>query len=123
MARPNTEITLSEEERTQLEGIVRSRSLPHGLVRRARIVLLSADGVGGSEIARLCEVSRPTVSLWRKRFVAQGLAGLHTELRSRRPRSVDDEQAAELINTVLHSQPQVPLTGEPVSSGIGQYPR
>jgi hypothetical protein len=33
-------------EKSQLRSIVRSRSLPHSLVRRAQIVPLSADGAG-----------------------------------------------------------------------------
>jgi len=105
MAASNYEITLTEEERARLESIVRSRSLPHGLVNRARIVLLAADGVGGSKIARRCRVSRPTVNQWRRRFRERGFAGLHTKLRPGRPRSLDDERVAELVNTALQSKP------------------
>ena len=106
MARSNSEVVLTREERLQLESIARSRSLPHGLVRRAQIVLGSADGVGGSELARRHRISRPTVSLWRKRWRENGLAGLHTELRPGRPRSIEDEQVAELIATALNRKPQ-----------------
>jgi hypothetical protein len=43
--RPSTfDLTLAEETRTQLEGVAGSRSLPAGLVRRARVILLSASG-------------------------------------------------------------------------------
>lgn len=106
MARPNSDVILTGEERDQLESIARSRSLPHGLVRRARIVLGSADGIGTSELARRHGVSRPTISLWRKRWREAGLAGLHTELRPGRPRNVSDEQISELITTTLESKPQ-----------------
>lgn len=105
MARPNIAITVSDEERTYLESIVRSRSLPHALVIRAKIVLYSAHGIGSGEIAERCDVSAPTISLWRRRFRESGLAGLHTEFRSGRPRSIDDEQVAELINRVLQKRP------------------
>ena len=44
--------------------------------------------------------------MWRQRYREQGIAGLHGELRPGRPRSYDDERVAELINKVLHSQPQ-----------------
>jgi putative transposase len=104
--RGNNEIRLSEEDRVQLEAIARSRSLPAGLVRRAHIVLLSTDGVGGTEIARRCALSRPTVNLWRRRFSEHGIAGLHAELRPGRPRSVDDERVAELVNTALNCKPR-----------------
>jgi len=105
MARPNSTVVLTREERLQLESIARSRSMPHGLVRRAQIVLGAADGVGTSELARRHGVSRPTVSLWRKRWREGGLAGLHTELRPGRPRSIEDEQVAELVNTALERRP------------------
>jgi putative transposase len=105
MARPNSDVVLTGEEQKQLESIARSRSLPHGVVRRARIVLDSAKGIGTSELARRHGVSRPTISLWRKRWREAGLAGLHSELRPGRPRSVSDEQVAELITTTLESKP------------------
>ncbi len=106
MARSNSAVVLTREERLQLESIARSRSMPHGLVRRAQIVLSSADGLGTSELARRHRVSRPTVSLWRKRWRDSGLAGLHTELRPGRPRSIDDERVAELVATTLSSKPE-----------------
>jgi len=39
-------------EREQLLSMSRSRSLPHSLVRRAKIVLMAADGHTNHEIAR-----------------------------------------------------------------------
>ena len=79
-------VTVTPEEREQLEAISRSRSLPHGIVRRAKIILGSADGVEATELARRFQISRPTVTLWRKRWRENGIAGLHTELRPGRPR-------------------------------------
>jgi hypothetical protein len=45
MGRPNQTLVLGAQEREQLEALTRSRSMPHSLVRRARIVLLSAAGL------------------------------------------------------------------------------
>lgn len=106
MPRSNSAVVVTRAERLQLESIARSRSMPHGLVRRAQIVLGSADGVGSSELARRHRVSRPTVSLWRKRWREGGLAGLHTELRPGRPRTIDDERVAALVATALNSKPE-----------------
>lgn len=105
MPRPNSPVILTEAEREQLAAISRSRSLPHSLVRRARIVLWSADGMASQEIAQRAQVSAPTVALWRQRFRAQGLAGLHGELRPGRPRTYDDERVARMIRTVLKTKP------------------
>jgi transposase/transposase-like protein len=105
MARPNTALMISDADRVQLQSLVRARSMPHALVRRARIVLASGDGLSNREVARRCGVSAPVVSHWRRRYRQHGLAGLHDELRAGRPRTHDDEQIAELIKLVVERQP------------------
>ena len=104
--RPAKELSVSRENRLQLESIARSQSLPALVVRRAQMVLLMADGESNSEIARRFGVSRPTVTLCRTRFRERGMAGLHNELKPGRPRSTDDEAIATLVNTALQSRPQ-----------------
>ena len=66
MSRPNAVVVVSAAEAEQLGAIARSRSLPHSLVRRARIVLMSAQGVANQIIAERCGVSVPTISNWRR---------------------------------------------------------
>ena len=44
LGRPLAPLELTESDREQLVSMARSRSLPHGLVRRAEIVLLAAEG-------------------------------------------------------------------------------
>ena len=106
MGRPrDREIVLSATERQSLMECVRSRSAPHGLVRRAHIVLASASGGSNTEIARELGISVPSVCLWRNRFLAQGLVGLYGEQRPGRPRGHDDEAVAALLTTVLQSRP------------------
>ena len=107
MGRPNTALVISEAERRDLEALVRSRSMPHALVRRACIVLRSADGASNRTVARECGVSAPIVSLWRSRYQRDGLAGLHGELRPGRPRKHGDDKVAGLLRTVLKSKPEV----------------
>lgn len=105
MGRKGIEVVVSELERERLLSMSRSRSLPHSLVRRAKIVLMAADGYTTQEIAMQCEVTPPAITHWKKRFVAQGLAGLHDEARPGRPRAHDDEAVAELLAKVLHEKP------------------
>ena len=59
MGRKGIEVVVSELEREQLLSMSRSRSLPHSLVRRAKIVLMAADGHTTTEIAVQCEVTPP----------------------------------------------------------------
>ena len=70
------EIQLSPEDRARLERLVLARNTPQKHVWRARIVLLSADGVGTMEIMRCTGQSKPTVWRWQARFATEGVAGL-----------------------------------------------
>lgn len=46
------------------------------------------------------------VGMWRKRFLAQGLVGLHDELRPGGPRLISDERVASLISKTLKTKPK-----------------
>ena len=125
MGRPRQqEIELIETERVSLRDLVRSRTAPQGLVRRARIVLASAAGVSNTAIAREVGLSIPAVGHWRKRFLEQGLAGLYGEQRPGRPRDHDDEAVARLLTTVLQGRPRVgthwTLRGAADATGISK---
>ena len=98
--------TLSAAEREALQQIAQSRSMPHGVVRRTQMILLSADGQTNSAIARRFGVSVPTVAHWRKRYQSHGQVGLYGEQRPGRPRTHDDERIAGLLHTVLQSRPK-----------------
>lgn len=99
------QIVLSSMERTELEHITRSPSLPAGIVRRAQIVLESADGATQRAIAAAVGVSPPIVGYWRTRYHTHGLAGLYDAPRPGRPRTHDEEEVARLLRTVLRSKP------------------
>jgi hypothetical protein len=58
-------LVLREGDRARLESLIRSSSVRAGLVSRARIVLLAAEGLPNAEIARRTGMSRPTVVDWR----------------------------------------------------------
>jgi len=100
------ELVLTKDERKQLAALAASRSLPHGLVRRAEIILLSADGESNAAIAERFGVSRPLISHWRTRYREHGFAGLYDAPRSGRPRTHDDDRVATLLRTVLESHPE-----------------
>src|SRR6266496_5550810 len=102
MGRPKAALVLSPEQRAQLESMASSRSLPAGLVTRVRIVLLSAAGKMNQQIARQLGLTNATVGKWRRRFVEQGVAGLHDELRPGRPRPISDERIIDRGLPVFH---------------------
>lgn len=68
---------------------MRSSTATAGAARRARIVLLAADGVGNRRIAELVGASPTTVIAWRERYQARGLSGLVDRQRPGRPRELD----------------------------------
>ena len=104
--RPKMPITLSKEEKEQLQSIANSRSLPYSLVNRSRIVLMAAQGTPNRTIAQKVNLSPQMVCKWRQRYIQQGLSGLHDELRPGRPRSISDEKVAVLVRKTLQSKPQ-----------------
>jgi len=106
MGRPLAPLTLSESERDELRSITRSRSMPQSLATRTRIVLLSADGESNTDIAERLGLSKPTVGIWRKRYVMQRIAGLYDEPRPGGPRSIRDEQVATLLRKTLKTKPK-----------------
>jgi putative transposase len=106
MGRPKAALVLSPEHREQLEALGSSRSLPAGLVSRARIVLLSATGKTNLQIARQLGLANATVGKWRRRFLEQDVSGLHGELRPGRPRPISDERVAQLVRKTLDTKPK-----------------
>ena len=64
----STPITLTADERRLLEAQARSRSGRADAVRRARIILLLADGASYTEIATQVDCTAMTIAKWKARF-------------------------------------------------------
>lgn len=79
-------ITLSQQEQETLDSRARRYTLPYFEVLRAKMILLAAEGRSNEDIAVALSVGRDVVSLWRKRFFYQRLAGLEERPRPGRPR-------------------------------------
>jgi transposase len=83
-------VQLPAEDRAELTRWTRMSSLRAGLAQRARIVLLAGEGVGTNEIVERVGVSKPTVIAWRKRYAADGIAGLEDRPKPGRPAQIDE---------------------------------
>jgi transposase len=88
-------VEVPPSDRELLESWLRAPSLRAGLARRARIVLLAADGVPVKDIVERVGVSKPTVIGWKKRYAAEGVGGLQDRPKPGR-RPVIDEVAVVL---------------------------
>jgi transposase len=99
-------IVLSSKERTVLETWSRGRSLPARLVQRARIIQMAADGALNQTIAGTLNVSRPTVQLWRDRFLTLRLMGLEKDApRPGRLPKIPRAKVEAVVEATLHSTP------------------
>ncbi len=61
-------LEVSEQERTELEAIVRKRTSAQQHVVRAQIILRASEGVGVRETMRRLNITRRTVQIWRRRW-------------------------------------------------------
>jgi len=76
MSRRAAPILLTDQERITLQAWARARSQPLRVMQRAKIILLTAGGMESRQIVQQVGTSRPTVQLWRERFLALRSAGL-----------------------------------------------
>jgi hypothetical protein len=79
-------IELAPDQRQTLEFWQRCTTLPAGKVRRARLILLLAEGRSVSDISRTVGMRRRHVATWAKRFIEKGIDGLQDKPgRGRKP--------------------------------------
>ena len=93
-------------EQKRLESLAhRARSQP-ALARRARVVLVGAEGLDNTAVARKLRCSLGMVGKWRGRFLQNRLEGLYDEPRPGAPRKVSDEQVEKVVIQTLESTPR-----------------
>jgi len=93
-------IILSPNESATLAKWAQGRSISARLVQRARIIQRAAEGAQSKDIAKELAVSRPTVQLWRERFLALRLEGLAKD--APRPGRIPDISEAK-VRAVVHA--------------------
>ena len=91
------DLQLPPEDRETLRQWLRRPTTPSGQTRRARILLSLDAGRSPTETARLLHISRATVHLWRRRYRAEGLAGLMDRPRSGRPTVIDPRTVERIL--------------------------
>jgi transposase len=101
MANHVRRITVNPAERAELERLQRTPSTPAGLSRRARAVLLMAQGVSGVEIAERIGYTVVQVSRIRRRYADGGVAGLADRPKSGRPPTVSARKRAQIVALTL----------------------
>jgi transposase len=99
-------LEVTAKQRAALKVILRRPSEPAGLVRRVRIVLLSADGVRGTEIAKRVGMTAAQVSRIRGRFREHGVEGLRDRPKAgRKDHAVPAATVEKLIELAMSPPP------------------
>lgn len=99
-------ITLTSKQRRALQQLVKRPAEAAGVVRRAHVVLWSADGISGAEIARRLHLSGEAVSRIRRRFLEGDVAGLATRPKpGRTDHAVPAAKVERVIELALSPPP------------------
>jgi DNA-binding CsgD family transcriptional regulator len=113
------ELTLSQEEQTRLEELVRRHSTPQQLAKRGRMVLGAAEGKRNAEIARELKGSRDTVRSWRGRWISlQAIALSDLSVAERltdaprpgKPSQITAEQRCQMVALACEQPKERPIS-------------
>ncbi len=100
------QIILTPKEEETINRWVHGKSFPLRLVQRAKIIQLAAQGIFNHDIASQLGISRPTVQLWRERFLSFRLQGLEKDApRPGRLPRISQKKVTAIVNTTLHTKP------------------
>jgi len=106
-----TQIRLDPETRSELESWLRASTTEQRMTRRARIILLAAEGKGSRAIAREIGVRPRVVSTWRLRFAARGIEGLKDKPRP----------GAKLVYTEATDKRILAMLDQPIPKGRARW--
>lgn len=98
-------LMLTQVQKAELAKLLRQRE-KRTVAFRSRIIVRSCSGLDGVTIARDLKTTPFVVSFWRKRFATGGVRALFDEPRPGVPRSVSDEQVANVVKMTLESKPK-----------------
>jgi len=96
-------VRLNTKPRRRLEALVRRRTPQHWMVQRARVVMLSDDGLSIHEISLQLSMDHQVVRRWLKRYLADGFYGLKDRDRSGRPVEIKSQVWQKLATLVVQT--------------------
>src|SRR5262245_18131275 len=106
MWKPAPALRVSREDREWLEALVRSGKTPQRVALRAHLILRAAEGRSNHALAKELGISRPTVLLWRQRYIEAGVAGLLKDApRPGRKKRIGPAQIEAIVNATLQTTP------------------
>jgi transposase len=103
----NSSLYLTTEERHALVSLVRSRAAPASDVKRARLIMMLAEGLSWNVIGERLPCTADYISRWKRRFEQERMAGLYARHRGSEP----DKAAAKIEAKVLAWTQKAPTDG------------
>jgi transposase len=104
--RPKVALTVTDDERAELERLTKRVRTNRDLAFRARVVLACLDEPSNTAVARRLRCTGRTVGKWRSRFIKSRLDGLFDEPRPGGPRKITDEQVEAVVVETLETMPK-----------------
>ena len=98
-------LNLTDVERDELRTLVRRPRTPRAFADRCKVVLLDEQGLTYAQIGRKIDMREQTVLKWRKRFLADRIAGLKDKPRPGAKRTITDEKISEVVRMTLEEKP------------------
>ena len=96
-----------EVDQELLQHLLRSGSTPQKIALRARILLGATEGKSNNQLSEELNVSRPTILVWRQRYLDDGLAGVLKDApRPGRKKMISPAKVDAIVNATLHTTPK-----------------
>ncbi len=99
-------IVVNLEQKQELERLARRAQVNRSVSFRARIILLSSEGLSVKDIARQVRANVQTIYKWQRRFRATGVNALYNERKPGAPRKISDDKIEAVVVKTLQSRPQ-----------------
>lgn len=100
------EVRLSDEQKTLLEKIARSRTASVRFALRAKVVLMAGEGMSDLSIASQLNLSRQAVGKWRGRFLSSGIPGIEKDApRPGRKPKITAEEIQKVVRMTTQEKP------------------
>ena len=110
MFTPTMDLRLTSPERADLERVVRATSAPAGIARRARCVMLLADGASYAQVCLTLGVTDRFIARWKQRYQQGGVLALADAPRAGRQNRIAPALEARILELTQHTEPPAPLT-------------
>ena len=106
MPNPAAALALSQDQKAELDTLVRNGNTPQKIAVRCRLLLLANEGVANQSIAQQLNLSRPTILALRAAFAKDGMVAITgVRKRKRHARVLTPELEQRILDTTLKTRP------------------